>query len=100
MQHALKSLTLNGADSISVHSFESGIYLLEAMRIDSSGNENSGYVIGNSGHILKCKSLTQVKSILTKIDCNNIWLEAETAYDEMCGLAEKPDTHMKIKISF
>lgn len=93
MRHSLRSIQKNGADELSIHSFESGIYLVEA-----NVNDDCGYVTDARGDNLKFHSVIEATETFESAPVSSIWLVEETAYDEMCGSFESHNAPMKVPL--
>ena len=93
MAHSLRSIQQYGADELSIHSFESGIYLVEA-----NVNSDIGYVTDDSGEHLRFHSVQEATETFKKATVPSIWLIEETAYDEMCGSNECHTAPMKVPL--
>ena len=92
MRYSLKSIRANGAKELSIHSFESGIYLVEA-----EVGSDIGYVTDSNGKNLAFHSVSDVKTTFKDVN-SPLWLVEETAYDEMCGSAESHNAPMKVPV--
>ena len=93
MAHSLRAIQRHGADELSIHSFESGIYLVEA-----SVDSDSGYVTNDRGEHVKFHSVQEATDTFKNAPVNSIWLVEETAYDEMCGSTECHTAPMKVPV--
>ena len=93
MRYLFANIQSSGAEELLVHSFESGIYLVEA----NMGND-SGYVTNSAGDNLLFHSIKEAKEAFSGVDAP-MWLVEETAYDEMCGSSEYHDAPMKIPLA-
>ena len=93
MGHSLRSIQRNGVQELSIHSFESGIYLVEAI-VDS----DSGYVTDAKGENVTFHSVREATDVFRDAPVESIWLVEETAYDEMCGSAECHTAPMKVPL--
>ena len=92
MRYSLKTIKAGGAKELSIHSFESGIYLVEA-----AVGSNMGYVTDSKGKTISFHSIRDVKTTFEGVN-SPLWLIQETAYDEMCGSTESPSAAMRMPI--
>lgn len=90
MRHSLLSVQQQGAAELLVHSFESGIYLVEA-----NVNKDLGYVTDAQGHNLCFRSISEVKHSFAGVHAP-LWLIHESAYDEMCGAFAQHSVPMRV----
>lgn len=93
MRHSLHAVQAQGADEIAVHSFESGIYLVEA-----TVNGDTGYITNGNGENAKFNSVQEVKEAFKHSKIPTKYLVEETAYDEMCGSSESHNAPMRIPL--
>lgn len=63
-----------------IKSFEGNIYLVEQCE-----GESSHVVRGSNNSPLRFDSIGQIKEHFQASDYENIWLEHQSVYDEMCG---------------
>ena len=93
MRYSFDYIQEHGAEALTVHSFESGIYLVEATL-----NEEAGFITDVAGNNLRFNSVSEVKEAFADSNIREYWLVAETAYDEMVGLAEGAKTQLRIPL--
>ena len=93
MRYSLNNVRASGAKELLVHSFESGIYLVEA-----DMGEDHGYITDFEGKNLMFHSVQEVREALRDVNAP-MWLVEETAYDEMCGSSESHNAPMKIPLN-
>lgn len=93
MRYSLNKIKEHGADVLSVHSFESGIYLVEA-----TINAESGYIKNSEGNNLTFHSVSEAKEAFRDCKITEMWLVEETAYDEMCGSSESHSAPMRVPL--
>ncbi len=97
MKHRLSHLNFNDIEipELNIHSFEMGDYLLEV-----DYNDHKGYVFDDKDQIVKFKNVTQVKEALHNCRVKKAYLVHQSAYDEMCGAADKGENELKVEIQF
>ncbi|WP_199611439.1 DUF6482 family protein [Flocculibacter collagenilyticus] len=81
-------------DTMNVHSFENGEYLVEV-----SYNDFTAYVFDENRKILKFHSIEEVKNAFNECRVKRAFLVHQSAYDEMCGQEVDGDNTAKIKIT-
>lgn len=82
-------------DELTVHSYEMGLYLVEA---DFDGRK--GFIVNDDNQPQRFHSVEQVKQSLSDCTVHSAWLVHQSAYDEMCGGPEKTDNTLKLPICF
>jgi len=82
-------------DELTVHSYEMGLYLVEA---DFDGRK--GFIVNDENQPQRFHSVEQVKQAFTNCTIRQAWLVHQSAYDEMCGGPEKTDNTLKLPICF
>ncbi len=80
-------------DALTVHSYEMGLYLVEA---DFDGRK--GFIVNDENQPQRFHSVEQVKQALTNCTVRQAWLVHQSAYDEMCGGPEKTDNTLKLPL--
>lgn len=83
----------HGAECLTIHSFETGIYLVEATLA-----QQVGFITDDAGNNLRFSSVNEVKDVFCNSAIGQYWLVAETAFDEMVGLAEGAKTQLRIPL--
>lgn len=94
MKISMQQIKQSGAESLTIHSYESGIYLVEAVL-----NGNSGFVTDETGSYKRFSSVTQVKDEFQGTAIKELWLVEESAYEEMIGLMQQEKTQLRIPLS-
>ncbi|XOV78444.1 MAG: DUF6482 family protein [Aestuariibacter sp.] len=69
--------------NLHIKSLEGGIYLASI-----EDGERNYYVYDEQNKPKRFNSLNEIKEFLSHDKFEKVWLEQETPYDEMCGLAE------------
>ncbi len=82
-------------DEITIHSFEMGLYLVEAV-FDS----RKGFIVDDNNRPQKFHSVDEVKQALTECVVRQAFLVHQSAYDEMCGGPEKVNNTLSIALHF
>ena len=80
-------------DELTIHSYEMGLYLVEA---DFDGRK--GFIIDEQNQPQHFHSVEQVKKSLSDCTIKKAWLVHQSAYDEMCGGPEKVDNTLKLAL--
>lgn len=80
-------------DELVVHSYEMGLYLVEA---DYDGRR--GFLVNDENHPHRFQSVEQVKQSLSSCTVHQAWLVHQSAYDEMCGGPEKADNTLLVPL--
>ena len=80
-------------DELVVHSYEMGVYLVEA---DYDGRR--GFLVNDDNHPQRFQSVEQVKQSLSDCTVRQAWLVHQSAYDEMFGGPEKTDNTLKVPL--
>lgn len=80
-------------DELTVHSYEMGLYLVEA---DFDGRK--GFIVNDDNQPQRFHSVEQVKQSLSGCNVRQAWLVHQSAYDEMCGGPEKTDNTLKLPL--
>ena len=94
MRFSIEQIRHYGASKLVVHSFESGIYLVEAVL-----HSEHGFVTDNAGANLKFNCVNAVKKAFKGVDIDECWLVGETPYDEMVGCVETNKQQLCIPFS-
>jgi len=82
-------------DELTVHSYEMGLYLVEA-----DFDDRKGFIVNDDNLPQHFHSVEQVKQSLSSCTVRQAWLVHQSAYDEMCGGPEKTDNTLKLPICF
>ncbi|KKO45265.1 Na(+)-translocating NADH-quinone reductase subunit B [Arsukibacterium ikkense] len=82
-------------DEITIHSFEMGVYLVEAL-FDS----RKGFIVDDKDRPQQFHSVEEVKQALTECMVRQAFLVHQSAYDEMCGGPEKVDNTLRLAVHF
>jgi hypothetical protein len=82
-------------DEVTIHSFEMGIYLVEA---DFDGRK--GFLVADNNRPQQFQSIEAVKLALNECLVRQAFLVHQSAYDEMCGGPEKVDNTLRLAIHF
>ncbi len=80
-------------DELTIHSYEMGVYLVEA---DFDGRK--GFIINEDNQPQRFHSVEQVKRALSDCTVRKAWLVHQSAYDEMCGGPEKIDNTLRLAV--
>ena len=80
-------------DELTVHSYEMGLYLAE---VQYDGRQ--AYLVGEDNKPQQFHSLDEVKQALGRSTIDKAYLVHQSAYDEMCGAADKGDNTLKVRI--
>lgn len=94
MKISIHQIKQSGAQSLIIHSYESGIYLVEA-----KANGDTGFVTDDSGNYKRFNSVNQVKDEFHGSNIGELWLVEESAYEEMIGLMQQDKTQLRIPLS-
>lgn len=94
MKISVQQIKQTGAQSLTIHSYESGIYLVEA-----ESNGNTGFVTDDNGNYKRFNSVNQVKDEFHGSAIEQLWLVEESAYEEMIGLMQQDKTQLRIALS-
>lgn len=76
-----------------IHSFEMGVYLAEA---DYDGR--TAFLVDDDNKPQQFHSIDEVKLALDRCTIYQAYLVHQSAYDEMCGGADKGDNTLKVPI--
>ena len=94
MKFTVDNVRQFGADSLTIHSFESGIYLVEVTR-----GEATGYLADTKDELLRFNSVNAIKDEFRDFPVEELWLVEETAYEEMIGLMPQEKTKLRLPLS-
>ena len=93
MSFNVNDIKQHGAECLTIHSFEAGIYLVEVTR-----GQQVGFITDDAGHNQRFSSVNEVKDVFRNSAIGQYWLVAESAFDEMVGLAEGAKTQLRIPL--
>ena len=80
-------------DELTIHSYEMGVYLVEA---DYDGRK--AFLMNEDNKPQRFNSVEQVMQTLDRCTIYKSYLVHQSAYDEMCGGAEKVDNTLKVPL--
>ncbi|MDP2715729.1 DUF6482 family protein [Rheinheimera sp.] len=80
-------------NELTIHSFEMGVYLAEA---DYDGRK--AFLVDEDNKPQQFHSIDEVKLALNRCTIYQAYLVHQSAYDEMCGGAEKVDNTLKVPL--
>ena len=80
-------------NELTIHSYEMGVYLAEA---DYDGRK--AFLMNDDNKPEKFASVEQVMQALERCTIYKAYLVHQSAYDEMCGGAEKVDNTLKVPL--
>ena len=101
MHHRASHLNFNHIEinELNIHSYESGIYLVE---VDCE--ESHGFIYNeNNEHLRKFANVNEVKDTFNECRIKQAFLVQESAYDEMCGTSNDlttSDNQLKVEVKF
>lgn len=78
---------------LTIHSFEMGVYLAEA---DYDGRK--AFLVDEDNKPQRFLSIDEVKQALDRCTIYKAYLVHQSAYDEMCGGADKGDNTLKVPL--
>lgn len=79
--------------TLTINSYEMGIYLVEA-----DLDDDNGIVVDGDGHPVKFHSVEEVKNSFDNCRIDKAVLVHESAYDEMCGGPEKGENRLEVPV--
>lgn len=94
MKYKVEDVLVKGAESLTVHSYEAGIYLVE---VDIAGVP--GFVVDDDERFLRFNSPNAVKETFSHATVDKAWLVEETAYEEMIGLPLQGGGQLRIPMT-
>ena len=80
-------------DQLVIHSLEMGIYLAQV-----SYDTRVAFVVGGDNRPLRFPSVEQVKQSLSQATIKQVWLQHQSAYDEMIGGPEKTENTLRVPV--